>query len=65
MYAFFYNMKVTHGNLSTHNIGITFDGKVKLMDFLPVPAEGDSFQLRVEKDFIDFKMVISLILEKD
>jgi len=33
VYAFFYNMRVSHGNLTLHNIGITFDGKVKLMDF--------------------------------
>lgn len=33
VYAFFYNMRVAHGNLSLHNIGITFDGRVKLMDF--------------------------------
>ena len=35
VYAFFYNMRVAHGNLSLQNIGITFDGKVKLMDFAP------------------------------
>jgi len=26
-------MKVFHGNLIEQNIGITFDGKVKFMDF--------------------------------
>ena len=26
-------MKVAHGNLSPQNIGISFDGKIKLMDF--------------------------------
>lgn len=32
-YSFFYNMRVSHGNLLPSNIGITFDSKVKLMDF--------------------------------
>jgi hypothetical protein len=26
-------MRVAHGNLTARNIGITFEGKVKLMDF--------------------------------
>ena len=26
-------MQVFHGNISITNVGITFDGKVKLMDF--------------------------------
>ena len=32
-YATFYYMRVYHGNLSLENICITFDNKVKLMDF--------------------------------
>ncbi len=36
-YAFFYNMNVGHGNLLPSNIGITFDSKVKLMDFQVLP----------------------------
>lgn len=32
-YSFFYNMRLSHGNLIASNIGITFDSRVKLMDF--------------------------------
>lgn len=32
-YSFFYNMRLSHGNLIPSNIGITFDSRVKLMDF--------------------------------
>jgi RIO-like serine/threonine protein kinase len=35
-YSRLYYYRVTHGNISLDNIGIAFDGKVKLMDFRPL-----------------------------
>lgn len=64
VYAFFYNMRVAHGNLSLHNIGITFDGRVKLMDF-GVNSDNLPFEQRAHQDFLDFKHAIGIILEKD
>jgi hypothetical protein len=40
-YSFFYNMNVPHGNLIPSNIGITFDSKVKLMDFQILPENSN------------------------
>lgn len=57
-------MKVAHGNITAQNIGVTFDGKVKFMDF-GLPLEGITFEERSRQDFLDFKMVIGRILEKD
>lgn len=54
-------MRVPHGNLTSHNIGITFEGKVKLMDFLP-NSDNKTFEQRSQQDFNDFKHVISVIL---
>jgi len=38
-YSFFYNMRLSHGNLIPSNIGISFDSKVKFMDFQLSPEE--------------------------
>lgn len=57
-------MRVAHGNLSLHNIGITFDGRVKLMDF-GVNSDNSPFEVRASRDFLDFKHAIGVILEKD
>ena len=35
-YSQIYFLRINHGNISLENIGITFDGKVKLMDFRPL-----------------------------
>jgi hypothetical protein len=64
VYAFFYNMRVAHGNLTLHNIGITFDGKVKLMDFR-VNTDNIPFEARAQQDFDEFQHAIGTILEKD
>lgn len=64
VYAFFYNMRVTHGNLTARNIGITFEGKVKLMDFA-LPSEELAFEARAVQDYADFRQLIAEVLEKD
>ena len=43
-------MRVAHGSLTLQNIGITFDGKVKLMDFSP-NIDSLSFEDRAQRDF--------------
>ena len=57
-------MRVAHGNLSAHNIGITFDGRVKLMDFAPNP-EALPFEARAQRDLEEFGHCVAFILEKD
>ena len=57
-------MRVPHGNLTPHNIGITFEGKVKLMDF-GTNNDNKSFEEKAKQDFNDFKHMIAVILEKD
>ena len=56
-------MKVSHGNLLPSNIGITFDGRVKLMDFQTLPE--DSNDETFGNDFENFKAFVSRVLEKD
>ena len=54
-------MHIYHGNLSLSNICVTFDGKVKLMDFrfhnLPF-SEGAA------KDYDDFRNMMCIIMER-
>ena len=44
------------------NIGITFDGKVKLMDFRPLDL---SFEEGAYKDYRDFRNMLCYIMERD
>jgi hypothetical protein len=53
-------MKVSHGNLLPSNIGITFDGRVKLMDFQTLPE--DSTDETFGNDFENFKAFVSRVL---
>ena len=53
-------MKVSHGNLIPSNIGIGFDGKVKLMDFQCIPEEVN--EESQAKDFQSFKTFIGRVL---
>ena len=52
-------MKVFHGNLIANNIGMTFDGRVKFMDF---NNHGITFDEGIKKDFSQFKYFISKVL---
>jgi tRNA A-37 threonylcarbamoyl transferase component Bud32 len=56
-------MKVSHGNLICNNIGITFDGRVKFMDFQCQPEEVNEENFR--KDFDVFESFVSKVLERD
>ena len=61
-YANFYYMHVFHGNLSLTNICITFEGKVKLMDFR---AYSLSFEEGSKKDYDDFRRMMCVIMERE
>ncbi len=52
-----------HGNISMDNIGIAFDGKVKIMDFRSV--QHLTFEEGAAKDYRDFRNMICFILERD
>lgn len=55
-------MKVFHGNISINNIGITFDGKVKIMDFRSLDL---TFEEGSAKDYEDFRNMMCLIMERE
>ena len=58
-----YYYRITHGNLTIDNIGITFEGKVKLMDFRALDKL--SFEEGAMKDYRDFRNMMCFILERD
>ena len=60
-YATLYFMHIYHGNLTLSNICITFDGKVKLMDFR---ARNVPFSEGATKDYEDFRNVMCIIMER-
>lgn len=61
-YSRLYYLRINHGNITLENVGITFDGKVKLMDFRQLDL---SFEEGAQKDYRDFRNMLCFIFERD
>lgn len=61
-YSTLYHLRFNHGNISLENIGITYDGAVKLMDFRPLNT---SFEEGAMKDYRDFRKMMCTIMLRD